>query len=72
VKRHIGPRALENIPDHHDPAGVGIGKRFKENWAYDAKDGRVCANPQGQRQHGNGCEPWRFREHPNGEAQILQ
>jgi hypothetical protein len=25
-----------------------------------------------ERQHGNGREPWRFREHPNGEAQILQ
>ena len=64
----FGPQRL----DGHDPAGLPVGQRLEQNGLDDAEDGRVGADPERQRQHGDDEKHRLARQDAKGKANVLQ
>ncbi len=70
------------LPDHHQPRGVGVGKRFEDDGIDDAEDSGVGPDTNGENryagegiagaapEHAEGVEEIRERCHLPGNAQI--
>jgi len=54
-----------------DPVGLGIGQRPEQQGVDDAEDRGVCADAEGEREDGHGCEAGRFGELPQGETEVV-
>ena len=57
---------------HHDPIGIWIRKRPKQNGINDAKNGGVGANAEREGQHRDKSECRLFCQHPQGISKILE
>jgi hypothetical protein len=55
----------------NDPIGVGVGQRLEQYGVDDAEYGGACADPEGQRQHGNCRKRRGFRENSQTIPNIL-
>ena len=64
-----GPQVL---PQHHQAIGAWIRQRPQHQRVDDGEDGGVGADAQRQREDGDGREPGRPQQRPDGVAQILQ
>ena len=71
VKCDVGARALEDIPDHHDPAGMRIRQWLKQNGVHRAEDGRAGADAQRQRDRADGRKPRPLPQSARGIAEVL-
>ena len=58
------------VADSHEGVGIRIGERLDQHSIHHRKDGRVRADPQGQRAHGNGQERRSLRERPARDAYV--
>jgi hypothetical protein len=51
VERHVVAGAVEDVPQHHDPAGMRIGQRIEQNRLHRAEDGRARSDAERQNQN---------------------
>ena len=70
MKRYVGARALEDIPDHHDPAGMRIRQRLEQNGIHRTEDRGAGADAQRQRECADGRKARTMAQPASGIAQI--
>ncbi len=58
-------------PDHHRAIGLGPRQRPEEHGVEHAEDGGVGADPERERQDGNGREAWTAEERARPEPEVL-
>ena len=60
------------LPQHHDPIRLREGERSQEHGMDQAEHGRVRADAEAQREHGDQREARVLDEHPHAVAQVVQ
>ena len=56
--------------ENRQPLRLRVRKRIEEHGVNHCENGRVCANAQRERQHGDGREPRRLAQHLQAESRI--
>jgi len=74
VRRRHGSlwRAAERSRAPHDPIRIGVGQGIQQHSLHDAEDGRVQADPQGEREHDDGGQPGALSQTPEREPDVSQ
>jgi hypothetical protein len=71
-RRRTGPGALGAcVHEHHDPVGIGVGKRAKEHGVDDREDGGRGADAQRERRDGGEGERALLTKRSQGILDVL-
>src|SRR5690242_11819660 len=57
--------------DSYQTIGIGVGQRAQQHGIHDAENGGVCADAEGEREHGDGGEGGTAAELAEGVAHVL-
>ncbi len=66
-----GAALRQSLVDRDEPAGLRVGQRTQEYRVDDREDGRVAANAERQRQHGDGRKPRLAPQHAETVPQVF-